>query len=77
MRRSSAHRSVVRLGAWTIGAGVVLDVPPHLLPHAPLEPIALLGHLVVLAGMLVVLAGLALAATAPSTPNRTHNRRSP
>jgi hypothetical protein len=65
---------VVRAGAWIIGIGVVLDAPPHLVPHAPLESLALIGHLVVLAGMLVVLTGLALAALAAP---RSHNRRLP
>ena len=70
--RSPSHRSVVRGGAATIALGVGLDIPPHLLPHAPLELMALVGHLVVLAGMLVVLTGLALAA-APRTNARRHS----
>ena len=52
--------------------GVLLDAPPHLIPHAQLELLALIGHLVVLAGMLVVLIGLAVAAVAAP---RIHNRR--
>jgi hypothetical protein len=68
------HRKVVRAGAWTIGVGVLHDAPPHLVPHAPLELLALIGHLVVLAGMLLVLIGLAVAAVAAP---RSHNRRLP
>jgi hypothetical protein len=71
---SGLHRRVVRGGASTIGFGVVLDVPPHLLPHASLELLALVGHLVVLAGMSFVLVGLVLAAVA--VPRSNHRRLS-
>ena len=67
-----AHRRLVRAGAWTIGVGVLLDAPPHLVPHAPLESLALIGHLVVLVGMLLVLTGLVVAAVVAP---RSHNRR--
>ena len=66
------HRRVVRTGALTIAAGVAVDVPPHLMPNAPLDLLALVGHLIVLAGMVIVLGGLVLAAI--SAP-RTHKRR--
>ena len=72
MGAADTHRRVVRSGALTIAVGVALDVPPHLLPHAQLDLLALVGHLIVLAGMFVVLVGLVLAAI--SAP-RTHNRR--
>ena len=67
-----AHRRLVRVGALTIAVGVAADVPPHLVPHAPLELLALVGHLIVLAGMTLVLVGLVVAAVAVPRPN---NRR--
>ncbi|HEX7167332.1 MAG TPA: hypothetical protein VF230_10170 [Acidimicrobiales bacterium] len=59
---------MTRLGASILAIGVALDVPPHVLPHASLETLALAGHLVVLAGMAIVLLGLALVATSFPSP---------
>ena len=71
------HRSAIpagaRCGGLLLGAGVVLDIPPHLLPGDDLAGLALAGHLVVLAGMVVVLATLARAMAAA----RHRTRRSP
>lgn len=66
------HRRVVRAGALTIAAGVVVDLPPHLVPKAHLDLLALVGHLIVLAGMVIVLGGLVLAAISAT---RTQKRR--
>jgi hypothetical protein len=64
-----APRTVLRFGSWTIAAGVAMDAPPHLLPHMPLETLALVGHLVVLGGMVIVLLGLIAAAIAVPRSN--------